>query len=66
LRFDTMPWRLLLLPAGDNGRYCSFAIIAKIGEGISDASHLLNAPTYGTTLLLHVRPACSSSRRDLG
>ena len=35
--------RLLLLFAGGNGRYCGLAIVAEIGEGISDASHFLDA-----------------------
>jgi hypothetical protein len=58
--------RLLLLFAGGNGRYCGLAIVAEIGEGISDASHFLDAPTFGTALLFYVRAACFSSRRDLG
>ena len=58
--------RLLLLFSGGNGRYCSLAIVAKFGEGISDASHFLHAPTFGPALLLYVRAACFSSRRDLG
>src|ERR1700724_2043773 len=58
--------RLLLLFAGGNGRYCCLAIVAEIGEGISDASHFLGAPTFGTALLFYVRAACFSSRRDLG
>jgi hypothetical protein len=37
--------RLLLLFAGGNGRYCGLAIVAEIGESISDASHFLDAPT---------------------
>lgn len=58
--------RLLLLFAGGNGRYCGLAIVAEIGEGISDASHFLDAPTFGPALLFYVRAACFSSRRDLG
>jgi hypothetical protein len=57
---------LLLLFAGGSGRYCGLAIVAEIGEGISDASHFLDAPTFGPALLLYVRAACFSSRRDLG
>jgi hypothetical protein len=58
--------RLLLLFASGNGRYCGLAIVAEIGEGIFDASHFLDAPTFGPALLLYVRAACFSSRRDLG
>ena len=57
---------MLLLFAGGNGRYCSLATVAEIGEGISDASQFLDAPTFGPALLLYVRAACFSSRRDLG
>jgi hypothetical protein len=53
-------------PTSDNGRYCGLAIVAEIGDGIPDASHFLDAPTFGTALLLYVRAACFSSRRDLG
>ena len=55
-----------LLFAGGNGRYCGLAIVAEIGEGIFDASHFLDAPTFGPALLLYVGAACLSSRRDLG
>ena len=58
--------RLLLLFAGGNGRYCGLAIVAEIGEGISDASQFLDAPTFGPALLLYVRAACFSSRCNLG
>ena len=38
--------RLPLLFAGGNGRCCGLAIVAEIGEGISDASHLV--PDHST------------------
>jgi hypothetical protein len=57
---------LLLLLTSDNGRYCGLAIVAEIGDGIPDASHFLDAPTFGTALLLYVRAACFSCRRDRG
>ena len=56
----------LLLFAGGNRRYCGFAIVAEIGEGISDASHFLDAPTFGTALLFYVCAAFFSSRRETG
>jgi hypothetical protein len=58
--------RLLLLLTSDNGCYCGLAIVTEIGDGIPDASHFLDAPTFSTALLLYVRAACFSSRRDLG
>ena len=61
-----VPACFTLLFAGGNGRYCGLATVAEIGEGISDASHFLDAPTFGPALLLYVRAACFSSRRDLG
>src|SRR5262245_35394095 len=60
------PLAFLLLTSG-NGRYCGLAFVAEIGDGILDASHFLDAQTFGTALLLlHVRAACFSSRHDLG
>jgi hypothetical protein len=58
--------RLLLLLTSDNGCYCGLAIVTEIGDGIPDASHFLDAPTFSTALLLYVRAACFSSRCDLG
>jgi len=55
-----------LLLTSDNGRYCGLAIVAEVGDGITDASHFLDAPTFGTALLLYVRAACFSCRRDRG
>jgi hypothetical protein len=63
---STTALQLLLLFAGGNGRYCGLAIVAEIGEGISDASHFLDAPTFGPALLFYVRAACFSRRCDLG
>src|SRR5262249_29465658 len=60
------PLAFLLLTSG-NGRYCGLAFVAEIGDGILDASHFLDAQTFGTALLLlYVRAACFSSRHDLG
>ena len=57
--------RQLLLFAGCNGRYCGLAIVAEIGDGISDASHFLDRPRSEphcfSTSARHVFPAAASA-----
>jgi hypothetical protein len=51
---------------GDNGRYCGFAVVAKIGESIFDANYFRNGLPFVATLRLYLRSACADARSDLG